>query len=624
LTLRDNVKEASLSILLIAMALIGLFILPQSMLTSLAPPASIKYSLSVSPTYVQEGLNTNITASIEEANASATYTFQVNVTAPNSVPYSSNLTITTNATGSGSNLTEFASDFSNANTNFVGTYNVTLLNLTGNETLAAANFTVGLTDKLKYLRSETVGIQGSGYGVNETVWVDLKFDNVSASGFPRSVNASVEGVVTDSWVIPANASLGVYTLTLLNATTTSKPVQDVQSFTVEGLCEVQTKNLAGKPLAEVTVEVYNATPPGSFLNLNKKTNQTGGTSFVLEAGNYTFKAFWKDVEVGALNTNFTENVVLPLELKLSNLKLMVTDEIGVPIPLIELNLEYNYTTRANKTVPEAGSFNTNINGTVQLQNVFTNISYLIEARRYGSLFNITSISSLPTEAWNNITIVAPTYTIQIQIFDSQDDYAKELKVAAYEWSSGMGGEPLQSQLTDSNRNVTFSLTFGKYRLRLYKDATFLNEVTLNLIENQSFVFNCEVYNVDLNVLVIDYFGQPIPNVSVEFQRKNDSVYEKVQTKTTESNGVASFQGIIGGDSRVFVSVAGRASEAQYLYLIGPTKDIVFKLDGYVAVVGYALETSQFATLVLSFILIAAFTTALNYKRLSSILQRRRK
>jgi len=390
------------------------------------------------------------------------------------------------------------------------------------------------------------------------------------------------------------------------------------------ICEIQTTNLANQTVAGVSVEVWNATS-GLYLNLWNETDETGRVQFMLEAGNYTFKAFWKNVEVGAVNQNVTETVALQLNCsRLSNLKLAVTNETGTPIPGIDLNLKYNYTTRDTETMSETGSFTTNINGTVTLQNVFTNISYLIEARRYGFLFNTTLTSPLPAQDWNNITIIAPTYTMFVQVLDSKDDYVEGLEVAAYEWSSGIS-KSLQSKRTDSNGNVTLSLTFGRYRLRLYKDTEFLNEVTVDLIQNQSsFVVHSDVYNVDLRVFVFDYFGQPIPNVLVEFQRKVDSDYKKVQNKTTASNGIASFEDIIGGDSRVYVSVAGRPGETQYLYLVGPTKDVVFKMGGYVSIVGYALETSQFVTIVTLLILIVAFIIASTYKRLSSLIHRRRK
>ena len=385
----------------------------------------------------------------------------------------------------------------------------------GNQ-IAASGFTVGLTDKLDYLRSENVNIHGSGYKANEKVLVDLRLGNVSISGFPRPVNASAEGVVTDSWTIPSNASLGVYTVSLFNATTTVKPISDVQSFRVGVNCEVQTKNLANEPVANVTVEVYNATT-SSFIDY-QETNETGWTRFILTPGNYTFKAFWRNVEVGVINQTVTENILLPITINLSNIGITVIDESFAALPFIDLVLKYNYTDRYNSTFSETQSFTTNLKGYVQVLNVFTNIDYVIEARRDGLLFNTTFVRNL-SGGWNNITIIAPTYTMFVTVLDSKNAAAKGLTVKAYDWSSGIGGEPLQLVQTDSDGNVTFSFTVGKYILRLYYGTTFLNEVTVNLQNQTSLTIQCNVYNVDLNVFVVDFLGQPIPNVSVELQRK---------------------------------------------------------------------------------------------------------
>jgi len=620
LSKKSHARTVFLNVLLLAAMFTLLMTLSPNTPFSSASPESSKYSVSVNPARIQEGLDTNITVGVQEASVNATYTLKVNVTAPTGYSYVTKVSVTTNENGFGTNLTKFWSDFAaSANTSYVGLYKIYV-----NETLATSNFTVGLTDKLRYLRSESVNIRGAGFKANETVQINLKFSGGSVTGFPKNMTASPSGVVIDYWVIPADAPLGVYTLTLANATTggTVKSPPDVQDFTIEGICEIQTLNLANQTVANVIIEAYNS-KTGGFLNLRQGTNGTGWVRFTLATGNYTFKAFWRSVEVGVKNISVTGNIMLPFKVDLSNIKLTVIDETSTPLPFINLSLEYNYTTRAGTTFPEKESFTTNFTGSGQIRNVFTNISYIIEARRYGFLFNTTSIKSLPAISWNNITIIAPTYTMFVRMLDSKDAPAVGLKVSAYEWTSGIS-EPLQQAQTDSNGNVTFSLTVGRYRLRVDQDITFVNDFTVDLVQNPSFlVVRMDVYNVDLRVLVIDYFGQPIPNVSVELQRKNDSGYEMIQTKTTGSNGIASFNSIIGGNSRVYVSVAGRPGEIQYLYLVGPTEDAMFKMDGYIAVAGYALETSQFVTMVILLILIIAFIVASTYKRLRALLQRRR-
>jgi len=604
-------------LLLLTVMLMSLLILPQRLLLSSVDAASIEYSVSAFPTRIQEGLSTNITLTLSGASANTTFTFKLNVTAPTRASYFANVSVKTGANGAGSNMTEFLRDFVNATTNYVGNYRIAV-----NETLAEVNFTVGLTDKIKYIGFETVIIRGSGYAPNESVTVDVKFSNTSVLGFPRQRDASAEGVLTDSWTIPAGASLGVYNLTLSNATTTVKSVPDIQTFSVEGIFEVQTRNLAGEPLADVTVVVYNRTS-GALL-LSQDTNETGWTDFVLETSDYTFKAFWKNVEVGAVNKSVTKSVeTLRFEVRLSSLKLKVTDERGDPMALIDLNLSYNYTTRFNRTLSGTHSFTTSTNGTVQLQNTFTNISYLITTQRYGLLFNTTLIKNLPALPWNNITIIAPTYTMLVQVLDSKDDPASDLIVEAYEWSSGIG-EPLQLNQTDPNGNTTLSVTVGRYRLRLYSDTTFLNEVTVDLTQNKSFVLHSNVYNVTLSVHVVDYFGQPIPGFLVEFQRNVNSSYQTIKAQRSGADGIARFNGVIGGDSRVYVSAAGRPGEIQYLYLVGPATEVMFKMDGYVAVDGYVLETSQFVTIILLLFFIVALIIASSYKRLPRLFKSQKK
>jgi len=605
-------KEFLLRMLFLAMISTTLLMLPSSVRQSSASPENIVYSVSVSPARLQEGLGTNITLSIRDATANTTYAFKMNVTSPADVSYFFNFTVSTNGAGLGNNMTQFPSDFTNATTNYVGIYRIAV-----NETLATSSFTVGLTDKTKYFRSETVNIRSSGYAPNETVIMDLKFNDSSVATFPRSINASSGGVVTSSWAVPENASLGVYTLTVSNATVggTFKTPADVQVFTVEGLVDIQVKNPANQTVEGVLVEVWNASS-GLYLNLWNETDETGRVQFVLlSAGNYTFKALWKGVEVGLVNQTITGNAVLSLTAWLSNIKITVTDEAVPPnpLPLIELSLMSN---------SGIESFITNLTGSIQLTNMFTNISYLIEARRYGFLFSEITLKNL-TAGWNNVTIIAPTYTMKVHVVDSKDAAAQGLKVEAYEWSSGIS-DPLQSRLTDPNGNFSLSLTFGKYRLRFYQGSAFLNEVAVDLIENKSFVVRSDVYNVDLNVLVVDYFGQPIPNVLVEFQRKVDSNYQTTSTQTTGAGGVVRFVDMIGGESRVSVSVAGRPSQTQYLYLTGPVKDVVFKIDGYVAVLGSVLETSQLVTIILLLILIASLIIASTYKKLPRLLQRRKK
>lgn len=91
---------------------------------------------------------------------------------------------------------------------------------------------------------------------------------------------------------------------------------------------------------------------------------------------------------------------------------------------------------------------------------------------------------------------------------------------------------------------------------------------------------------------------------------------------TGPNGVASFTNLIGGDSSISVFVGGRTAGLQSVY-VADLKQVTFKMHGYVAVAGYTLETSQFATMIVLIIIIVAFVLALTYKKMQRVLMKKK-
>ncbi len=327
---------------------------------------SLEVSVSTSPTRIQEGDNTTITIEISQATPEKTYTFGINVTNPAETFSAINITIMTNATGSGSNSTEYWGAFSGANTNYTGTYFVAVKNVTTNEILATTSFTV-------------------------EVW----------------------------------------------------------------LCQIQARNLANETVVNLTIKVYNDTNvPAQFLNLNQTTNENGTASFMLATGNYTFKAFWKQVEVGNLSVPIRDDIEEKLWVQLSNLKITVIDEAtNEYLPFIHLRLEYNHTIETTET---------NLTGTALIHNLFTNVNYTVKAERYGLPLPPFQIG-ISRKPLNELTVKFPMYTMFIHVEDFKKNPAEGVRVEALEWSSGL----TQNKTTDSNGNVTFSLTFGRYRVRVY-------------------------------------------------------------------------------------------------------------------------------------------------------------
>ena len=555
------------------------------------------------PSQLQEERITDILVNVTGGEANTVYSANITVTDPSGAVYYNDtlqLTNTTN-TGYGEGNITYPANFSlGANTDYVGLYTIAL-----NETLATENFTVGLTDRLEYGRTKTevvsVNIRGAGYKATEIVIVNVTFAGESVGDYPIQIAADEDGVVTSNWTIPSNATLGIYTVTLTNATGMQvKPVPDVQDFTVaEVIVYCQTQNKYDyEPLAGVSVGAY----LGETYVTSGITNETGWVDLRVSHGNYTFKAFWKTVEVGSLNYNILENgTLLPLECELAHLTITITDEDGFLLPFINVALASNIT--------GVLQFETNNTGTVGT-NTFTNVSYTVETRRYGLLFSTTQIANLTITRLINIT--CPTYSMFVNVLDSKGIPLRNVEVKVYEWSSGVA-EPIQSENTDNLGSAVFHLTFGRYKIWAYNEdhTIILNKTVVDLTEDKLFfVVHCKIFNVDLSVIVKDYFGQPISNALVEVEREGVSV----SSQKTGSNGTASFYNITGGDSQISVSVMDTVSETRTLYL-DEAKVVVFKLEKFAVVGGFLLEVTQLIAYISLGIVITVFALALIYRRL---------
>lgn len=599
------------AIILLAMIFIPLLSAP--VLTFANTTDSLKVSVFTFPTRIQEGNNATITLKLQQAESNEIYTFQISVTNPTGTFSAMNISVATNATGFGSVSTEYWGNFTEANTNYVGAYFVAVQNVTTNETLATTSFAVGLTDKLKYTRNETVIIKGSGYASNESVTINIKLDEEDV--VRQNITASVLGVINYTWLIPGNATPGIYTVSIANATLgTVKSPPDVQEFYVEvWQVQIWARNLANEPVVGLTIKAYNNTMvPAQFQNLTQLTNETGWSSFLLATGDYTFEAFWKQVKAGNLSLiSITNDTVSEEErwVQLSNLEITAIEEAtNKTLPFVQLRLEYNYTIDIVETTE------TNLSGIALLENLFANANYTVKAKRYGLSLPPFQVEILPLSS-NKITVKFPTYTLFVHVEDSKRSSAEGVKVEVYEWLSGLT-QPVQSSITDPSGNVTFSLTFGRYRVRVYNDIFLLNETIVDLTQNKSsFLVYLSIYKINFTVAVVDYFGQPVPNAMVKIERKTGTTYqETVSPGFTGPDGHVTFSNALGGDSRISIYIGGQLSGTKDLYLTN-SKRVTFNLNRYVVVIGSAMETSQFVTAVALALLIITFVVALSYKRL---------
>jgi len=598
---------------------------------SLEPAYYIEAVVPSPPKQLQEGQSTEIRVNVTGGTENTCYVANITVTDPsNTVFFNASTQLTDTAdTGDGWASALYPRDFgTSAHTNLTGVYRISF-----NNTLATGSFAVGLTDQLEYPRTETVSVQGSGYKADENVTVGILVAGVSVSGYPKNVTTDSGGLVVDFWEIPANVTPGMYTVTLTSVTglgTLKTPV-DAQNFTVLGaFCLIQAWNLGEppEPVAGVAIVAREAKQPGVQV---EATNETGWVEFALDFGNYTFEAQWTVVTsrypegnivvVGSLrNQSITEMKVYEFNItcQLAHVNILVKDEADKPLPFVYITLTYSYTQLEGMPVSDEDLFVTDYRGTWNKLNTLTSISYTIEARRYGHLFYKTLIENLTVTRWINIT--CPTCTIFIHVLDSNEHPLQNVQVTVYEWSSE---RVMLSEATNETGNITSELTFGRYEITVSKYSADFNEVIvlnrtiLDLIEyedeEQFLVIHCKIFGIALSVKVVDYFGQPIPNTMVEIERRSEQKWMKIESSPkTDSEGIVSLP-TIGGDYLISIYATGSLDETRTLSLT-TSQQIVIKLDKYMLVGGYLIETSRFITYIPIILLVVVFCSSFIYKR----------
>jgi len=550
------------------------------------------------PLQRQEGDSATINATIIGGDASASYVANITVQTPTNASYAKMLNIATSDKGNGSQTVYFPDEFlGDANTNYTGNYKVFF-----NTTLASATFFVGLTNATEYHRFDLVDIKALGYKVEENVTITISFGGTMLHS--ESINTTSEGIVYANWTIPSNATIGTYILNITSTFgNTTKNPPDIQSFMVPGFgVNITTRNLAGEPVRNVTLRVYeNAT---SVVNA---TSNSDGLAYVeLEIGNYTGEAYYRDQKVGEHWLNITEAASLDFACNLTNLRVLVKAFVGsVEVRIPEAGLFLS---------PENLTATTNLTGIAVFHSLLPNVTYAFNVSRYNILFNETTLSNLfvnaDTVAWFVINITCPTLTLQINVTNPNAD-SRPINNATVRLREFMGGIFYENK-TNAEGIVVFSAVFGNYTVEVYEENGIkLNETIVALFENKNVSISCSLYGLDITVRVVDYFGQPIPNALVVLQR--EGLAER--SYRTQANGAVTFDNVIGGKIQITVYLTDQTQPyAGGNYIIEGSTTIEIKLGKYVVLAGFLIETIHLVTAIIIVLAVVFFLAIEVYRR----------
>ena len=569
----------------------------------------IEAAVPSSPELLQEGdeVALNVTISGVEAGSTHHANVTVELPAPLSTSYSTivELSASSGETVATGMVTYPAAAFQpeGSLTDYTGSYTAYF-----NETdsLADTTFFVGFTNSSQYHRSQAVAIRAIGYQADENATLSIVSTKTSAEVYSAMVTASSEGVITSSWTVPSDAVIGDFNITI-TPDTTAKLIPDSQLISVSGYAiSVRTLNLAGEAVPQIAIEALDQATDTVY---SATTGYDGVATINLETGNHTLSAFWNGVKVGEMNVSITGASSFDLQCELTNLKITVKNENGNLLPFVNLAVTYQYTKTDGTSETGSASGQTDLSGTYNLTSVLPGISYAINASLYGIVFNADNktVPSLPVQAFSEVTIICPSQTLTLKITDYNMAAIPNARIELVEVTSGL----FEAAALDASGTVTVEVTFGKYRLRVYKDDILLNSTIIEVFSDSEQEIRCSLYNIQVSVKVVDYFNQPIPNMNVVLNGPSTETW----SSTTQSNGAVTFNNVIGGDMQVITYPQGveNSYEAVSLRVEEPTT-IDVRLAKYVLIGPFLVETSALATIIVILLAILLFVSIEVYRR----------
>lgn len=578
---------------------------PEYIVQSITPP---------SPDLLQEGDSIVLNVSLTAGQPNTVYSANITVASPTGNSYSKMVSLTTSSLGTANTqLTYPDTSFvpPESTTAYAGIYTVYF---NQSSSLGQSTFTIGITDRAEYHRKDLVTINAVGYQPSQTATVAITNEaDVAVSS--QTVTASNQGVIHATWTVPESAALGTYNVTI-TPQGVAKTVVDSQIFTLSGYpASFRVLNLAGASVPDILIQVYD---PANNQFYNATTLFDGTATINLETGDYVVSAYWNDVKVGELQTTITGSHNYTLTCKLTDLHIAVhaiqgAQEIAVPYVDLEITIQYG----ASMTRTETFTAQTDSSGFYVLNSTLPNANYVIKASSYGVVFNNnnSTIANLPEKPSYQATILCPPKTLTLTTVDSNDVPLSNTRIELIEQNSGI----FYSATTDASGVAQLQVVFGQYRAKIYtSDNVLLNEVIIDVFNDTQSQIRCDLYNLQVKVKVVDYFGNPISNANVQLSRSGSVIGNGV----TQSDGTVTFDNVVGGDLMVTASLAGNSqSYVSKSVKISSTTTVQLEMANFVALGGLVLGVTVMATIIILAIVVVLLAVVVLYRKTRFKLQR---
>ncbi len=570
---------------------------------------SINAIVPSAPSQLQEGnsVNLNITVTGGEPNTAYYANITVTLPSPATTGYSKVVPLgSASQVGTArAQVTYPDSSFqpNGSRTDYAGVYT---LYFNQTESLGSSQFTVGFTDLTSYHRGETVKVRATSYQPSETATLTITSVRTGSTLNTETLTASAEGIVSSMWVVSSDASVGDYTVKIMGQNT-QKTVPDSQTITVPGYSvQVKTLNLAGEPVSGISVQALDVSTSSIY---NGTSGSSGIALLKLEKGSHGLTAFWNGVNVGTTNITVTGEGTFDLRAALTDFTIKVQDEKAVLMSFISLEIRYQYLTSDGKSQTGSASGQTDTSGGFTLKSVLPGITYTVNASIYNRVFNLNNntVTDLPAQPFTQTTIIVPSRNLSLNIVGYNLSAIPNARIELVEVTNGI----FYSATTDSSGTIAPSVTFGLYRVRVYKDNILVNETLIEAFENSQRQIRCTLYGIQLSVSVVDFFGQPFADANVTINGPGSERW----TKMTQGDGTATFDNVIGGDLQIVAFASGAENDYQAVTVtVDQPTTVNIKIDKYVHLGPVLLPASVLLTAITIIVAILMFVSIEVYRR----------
>jgi hypothetical protein len=573
----------------------------------------VGYYINAVPSQTQEGSSVALTVIVNGGDPNTAYAANVSVVLPSplNTEYSKIVSLgTTNQDGTATaQITYPDSSFqpSGSSTNYTGLYTVYFNQSTS---LAQNQFSIGFLDSTTYNRGQTVTIRATDYQPSQNATLNVTSVVSGASLGSESLTASADGIISTIWTVPLNTAIGNYIATI-TPQDTQKAIQDVETFSVPGYSiQVKTVNLASEVVPQIQIQTFDQ---ASGTVYNGTSGSDGIVDLNLETGTYPLTAFWNGVNVGETTITVTGNGTFTLPCQLTDLKILVQNENGIALSSVNLAITYQYQpTNGGSSQTGNVSGESDPSGTYILNSTLTGISYTIQASLYNRVFNSgnSTTNNVSAQALSEVVITCPNEGLTLNVVGYNKAAIPDASIKLVELTNGL----FYTATTDSSGSVTSQVTFGMYRLQIYKDSILINETTVEAFGASQQQIICNLYGIQVLVSVVDFFGQPISNANVTL---NGPATERFSAMT-QGDGTATFNNVVGGDMQIvaFAQGAQNSYQAVTLTVDNPTS-VQIKMDRYIALGSLMIPVSSLITLIIILVAIVLFATVEIYRRKKS-------